>query len=359
MVTSIGQGPLPMHRTWLFKFAGSPLAGIALAVACAACGHAGTGSRATGTSTTRASRAEGTSRTAADTPTTTTTSTSTPALPGTGKPRVVVGDKNYTEQFLLGQLYDQALTAQGFKVVLNQNIGPLEVTIQALKNGRLSVYPEYLRTFDAAIAGDRHRPRSQLEAFLAAQHYSVGHGLQLLAPTPFSDTEALAVTDFYATSNHLRSIGDLRRVAARLTLGGQPQFQKGSPGLPALHRIYGVAPAAFQAMPDGGQYAALNDGTVQAADVYTTDAELATGDYRLLSDPHRIFGWGNVVPVLGAKVLGEEGPAFAEIIERVDSALTIDAIRQMNAAVDLGHQNPADVAKQFLQTHGLVTPGAY
>jgi glycine betaine/choline ABC-type transport system substrate-binding protein len=65
--------------------------------------------------------------------------TQTAALPGTGKPQVTIGDKNFTEQFVLGELYYQALKAQGFPVLLNQNIGPTEVTIQALQTGRLSL----------------------------------------------------------------------------------------------------------------------------------------------------------------------------------------------------------------------------
>ena len=70
--------------------------------------------------------------------------TQAPVLPGTGKPPVTIGDKNFTEQFLLGELYAEALSAQGYTVQLNRNIGPTEVTLQALYSGRLDMYPEYL-----------------------------------------------------------------------------------------------------------------------------------------------------------------------------------------------------------------------
>src|ERR1700736_5428613 len=73
---------------------------------------------------------------------TTSSSTTTRVLPGTGKPGGRIGDKNFTEQFVLGSLYQQALKAQGFTVDLNRNIGPTEVTIQALQSGRLDMYPE-------------------------------------------------------------------------------------------------------------------------------------------------------------------------------------------------------------------------
>jgi osmoprotectant transport system substrate-binding protein len=278
------------------------------------------------------------------------------ALPGYGKPVVTIGDKNYTEQFVLGQLYLQALQAEGFTVNLNDNIGPTEVTTQALSAGTLAMYPEYLDLFNTAVAGYQHAFKTQFDAYAAAQRYALAHGLDLLSPTPFSDTDAIGVTVAYAATNRLRTIGDLRRVATSLTVGGPPQFQQDAPGLTEIEQAYGVTPAAFKVLAVGDQYAALNDGLVGAADVNTTDGQLSSGDYVLLRDPHKIFGWGNVVPVLSAKALAAEGPAFATTIDRVDAALTTSAMRQLNSDVDVAQQNPATVAKQFLETHGLLTP---
>jgi osmoprotectant transport system substrate-binding protein len=335
------------------------LAGLLPALGLTGCGDAGTSS-----STQTAAAHVTTSSLTSTTSTTTTasigtgtqTATTTSALPGAGEPPISVGDKNYTEQFVLGQLYVQALQAQGFSVTINQNIGPTQVTLQALKAGSLSMYPEYLDVFNTAIAGYRHGFRTELDAYQGAQHYALAHDLALLAPTPFSDSDAIAVTDGYAATNHLRSIADLRRVADTLTLGGPPQFQQGTPGLPLINEVYGVTPAAFKAVAVGDQYADLNADVIQAADVNTTDGQLASGDYTLLRDPRWIFGWGNVVPVVSARALAAEGPAFAPTIERVDDALTTDVIRRLNQAVDISQQSPAAVARQFLQTHGLLTP---
>ena len=79
----------------------------------------------------------------------------------------------------------------------------------------------------------------------------------------------------------------------------------------------------------------------------------------LLRDPRGIFGWGNVVPVISSQALLSEGPAFPATIERVDDALTTDVMRRLNQAVDISQQNPASVAKQFLETHGLLTPESF
>jgi osmoprotectant transport system substrate-binding protein len=282
------------------------------------------------------------------------TETSTGPLPGTGKPQVVIGDKNFTEQFVLGQLYLQALAARGFPVVIDRNIGPTEVTISALETGRLSMYPEYIGTWNSAVAGYQRKFARPSDAYQAGQRYAIAHGLELLNPTPFSDTEAIGVTFSYSVQNRLRTIGDLSKVDSQLALGAPPQFQQTAADLPTLEQAYGFAPAAFKPLNVGDQYAALDKGVVQAAVVNTTDGELITGGYALLGDPKHVFGWGNVVPVVSDRVVDAEGPAFVETINKVSSLLTLQVIRQLNAAVDVSHLDPAKVAKQFLMQHGLV-----
>ncbi len=341
---------------------------VLAALAVAGCGSAGAdGSTA---HTTRSSRratatapahtsAPVTATTAATTTSisaTTTPSASGATLPGTGKPVVTIGDKNYTEQFVLGQLYLKALKAQGFTVNITANIGPPAVVTQALKSGSLAMYPEYLNTFDQTIAQDPHPLHSRGQALRAGRQWAHAHGLRLLAPTPFSDTAAIAVTDAYAAAHHLRSLADLRRVGATLVIGGAAQFADAAPGLPTLSAVYGVAPAAFQSLAVGDQYSELDNGTVAAAYVNTTDGELATGDYQVLADPRRIFGFGNVVPVLSSAAAAKEGPAFAATIDRVDRTLTLPTMRALNNAVDVAGESPADVAAQYLETHGLLGP---
>ncbi len=284
----------------------------------------------------------------------TTLTTQTTSPPGVGKPQVTIGDKNFTEEFVLGQLYYQALQAQGFPVLINQNIGPTEVTMQALRSGQLGMYPEYLDTWNSSVAGYPESFTRGRAAYLAAQHYALTHGFELLDPTPFSDTSAIGVTVAYADQNRLRTIGDLRKVAQTLTLGAPPQFQQEAGGLPALQQAYSFTPAAFKALEIGDQYLALDQSRVQAADVNTTDGQLTTGNYTLLNDPKRVFGVGNVVPVVSAKVLDAEGPAFAATINRVSALLTLTTIRELNAAVDVAGQDPPTVAKRFLVDHGLI-----
>jgi osmoprotectant transport system substrate-binding protein len=282
-----------------------------------------------------------------------TATTNPAALPGTGKPPVTIGDKNFTEQFVLGELYYEALRNVGFSVQLNQNIGPLDVTLRELQTGQLAMYPEYLNTWDSQVA-HVHRPLSSLTAARdAGQSYAQVHGLKLLRPTPFSDTPSVGVTFDYAVQNGLSTVSDLRRLGQRLNFGGPPQFENSPNGLRMLESAYRFKPRAYRSLEIGAQYRALDQGDVQAADVNTTDAQLSTGNYALLSDPFGLFGWGNVVPVVSARVLAMEGPYFASTINAVTALLTTSAIRELNAQVDLMGQDPATVAAEFLAENGL------
>jgi osmoprotectant transport system substrate-binding protein len=332
-----------------------PMLLVTLALALGGCG-AGTGPSA---ATVHASQT-GTGSRATTGAVTSSSSTSTPMLPGTGRPEVTIGDKNYTEQFVLGQLYLQALEAQGFQVNITQNIGPPAVVRNALlKDRSLAMYPEYLNDFDQMIA-DLHRGfHTERSADRAGEIWAHRHGLRLLTPTPFSDTTAIAVTDAYAAAHRLRTIAGLSQVGATLVVGGAAPFATTRVGLPALSAIYGFAPETFRALAVGSQYGDLDTDTIQAAFVNTTDGQLASGDYRVLGDPRRVFGFGNVVPVVSARVLAMEGPAFARTINRVDRTLTLATMRALNNAADsttATGATPTSVATQYLQTHGLLTP---
>lgn len=332
--------------------------GFTLACAAtAATGLAGCGSgsnRVTAATTTTTRTPTTTTTTVTTTSTVTTTTTATVTLPGAGKPPVTIGDENTPEQFLLGQLYYQALKAQGFSVSLNQSIGPPQVIMQALANGQLAMYPEYLDTWNSQVAGIQRRFKTREAAYLAGQRYARGHGLALLNPTQFSDTNAIAVSFDYAVQNQVQSIPDLVKVGEDVILGGPPQFEQSPAGLPAIENTYDVVPSAFKPLEIGAQYQALDQGTVQAAVVNTTDPQLLTRAYPLLRDPEDIFGWGNVVPVASVRALDAEGPAFVSTINKVSSLLTLPAMRELNAQVVLYGQDPAAVAQQFLQDQGIL-----
>ena len=273
--------------------------------------------------------------------------------PGADRPPVTLGTKNFTEQIVLGQLYKQALEASGFTVALKQNISSTEIADRALRAGQIDVYPEYIGTFNAAVADDAAAHPSAAAAFAAGQAYASANGFTLLPLTPFGDTDALAVLPAYASAHGLRTIADLKDVG-RFRLGAPPEFLERETGLVGLARAYGLRMVDFAPLTIGLQYEALDDGKIDVADVFTTDGQLQDGRYVVLEDPEHVFGFQNVTPIVSTRVLREQGPAFRETIVAVSRRLTTEAMREMNAAVAIDGQSPADVARRFLQANELV-----
>ncbi|GAC1325263.1 MAG: hypothetical protein NVSMB25_23560 [Thermoleophilaceae bacterium] len=282
-------------------------------------------------------------------------SAGTPATsgPGVGKPAVTIGDKNFTEEFLLGQLYAQALEAKGFKVNLKPNIGSSEVIDKSLTSGQIDMYPEYTGVILSTLAAQKKQPASATAAYQQAKAFEAKRGFELLKPTPFTDSDVLIVKPAYAKQHNLHSLGDLKPLGKAVRFGGPPENATRYEGVLGLNQAYGVFPT-FKPLAIGLQYSSLDAGQLDVATAFTTDGQLVGGKYVSLKDPKNIFGFQNVAPVVSKKVLDKEGPQFAAIIDSVSSKLTLEAVQKMNAAASIQKQDPAAIAKEFLKANGLV-----
>jgi osmoprotectant transport system substrate-binding protein len=323
-------------RQWsrLRSVAMSVSAAVALTVGLAACGSSSSSSSSSATTAGSSS------------------ATTASSAPGAGKPAVTIGDKNFPEENILGSLYAQALEAKGFKITLKDNVGSSEIIYKALTSGRIDMYPEYTGVLLSAVAEQKTNPTSASAAAQEAKAFLEKHGSTLLDTTPFYDSDALATLPSYATKHSLSSIEDLKPLGKSATLGGAPEFATRQEGVLGLKQEYGVD-MTFKPIAIELSYKALESGQVDVQDVFTTDAQLLGGKFKVLEDPKHVFGFQNVAPVVKQSVLAAEGPAFAETLNKVSSLLTIQAIQQMNKAVSIDKQSAAAVAKQFLAANGL------
>src|SRR5919199_881135 len=133
-------------------------------------------------------------------------------------PEITIGTKNFPEQFILGELYKQALEAKGFRVRLKSDIGSSEIVDRALTAGSLDMYPEYTGVMLSEIAKRRREPRSAAQAYAAAKAFEESRGFTLTAMTPFSDQEALIVKSAFARAHNLKTIADLKRLPGGPTI---------------------------------------------------------------------------------------------------------------------------------------------
>jgi osmoprotectant transport system substrate-binding protein len=274
--------------------------------------------------------------------------------PGSGKPAVTLGAKNFPEEFILGQLYTQALRAKGYTVNLKNNIGSSEITFKALTSHKIDAYPEYTGELISTIGHKNTRPTSEDAAYQEAKQFVESQGLTLTDKTPFFDRDVLVVKPDYAQKNGLKQLGDLKKLGSSVTYGAPPESRTRYQGLVGLRQAYGLTKLKFKPLAIGLQYQALDAGQIQTADVFTTDGQLASGKYTQLADPRNIMGFQNVAMVIHKNVAAKEGSGFTTTINDVSSKLTNEAMQKMNAAVVIDKNSPADVARKFLQANGLL-----
>ncbi len=275
------------------------------------------------------------------------------ALPGAGKPPVVLGDKNFAEEYILGDLYQDALKGQGYTVSLKANIGSSELIWKALSSGQIQGYPEYDGTLLSAVAGIEKNPKNAAAAVTETRNWLAKKGDTFSNATPFTDADAIVVAKAYAQKNHLKSIGDLAKLGKAVKLDGDSPFATRNPdGLPGLKKYYGVVPT-FSPVSIGDFYSLLDNGQADAIAGFTTDPQLQSGKYVALKDPKFIFGFQNVGLVVKQSVVKAEGPAFLKTINKVNALLTQSVIIKLDAAAELDKVSPAVIAKKFLQANGL------
>jgi osmoprotectant transport system substrate-binding protein len=268
------------------------------------------------------------------------------------QPTIVLGTKNFTEEYVLGQLYKQALEAKGYTVSYKESIGSTELIQTALQSGKINMYPEYTGVILAVTFHQNTQPKTAAATYARAKALYAKKGFTLFKATPFFDTDAMGVLTKNAKKYGLKSVADLKKVPG-LSIGALPEFQTRLQGLVGLQQIYGIKNIKFVPLAGISPYAALDAGKVSAADVFSTDPQLISSKYTVLADTKHIFGFQNVAPIVSTKLATTLGSKFQATVNAVSALLTTQAMIQMNKAVAIDKQSPQAVADKFLRANGL------
>jgi osmoprotectant transport system substrate-binding protein len=267
---------------------------------------------------------------------------------------VVVGSNNFAESILIADIYGEALKAKGVKVSYKPNIGSRETTYGLLKNGSITVLPEYNGALLAYL--DAKAAPTTAAATDAAITAKLDPKLTLLTDAPAEDKDSLTVNASTAAKFHLTAdstIADLAKVGSQISIGGSPEFQTRQQGLVGLKSQYSLTPKSFKALDAGGPLteAALKNNNVQAADIFTTDVTIAQEKFVVLKDPRNLFGFENVVPLVYKSGLPQNG---VDALNAVSAKLTTEALLDLDAQVQSDKKDPLDVATTWLKSVGLV-----
>jgi glycine betaine/choline ABC-type transport system substrate-binding protein len=277
--------------------------------------------------------------------------------PDNGKTTITVGSKNFTEEYILGEIYAQGLEAAGYKVDTKLNLGSETIAKKAIEDGEISGYPEYTST---ALGSFFQVPADQIpanaqEAYAMAKTDLAKDGLVAYPPTPFADSNAVGTLTSTADELGLTDISDLEGQSEDLVLAGSPECRERIDCLVGLEKNYGLEFKKFTPVDIGLRYTVLDKGDADLSIVFTSDAQLANSEkYTILVDDKELIPAGNVIFIASQKVADEAGPDFGATIEKVQGNLTLPVIQELNARVDIDKEKPADVAHDYLLESGYI-----
>jgi glycine betaine/choline ABC-type transport system substrate-binding protein len=270
---------------------------------------------------------------------------------------LTVGSKNFTEEYLLGQIYAQALTAAGYDVKTQLNLGSETIALKALQNGEISGYPEYTSTALESFFGVKPQdvPSTAAGAYAIAKKDLEKQGQTAFPPAPYSSANALGTLTSTAKKLGVKTISDLKGKSQDLSLYGAPECRQRIDCLLGLEKDYGLKFKSFTPVDIGLRYQVLDKGQADLSILFTSDAQLAnTNKYTLLKDDKHVLTPGYPMFITTPKIVKQAGPDFEKTIEAVNKPLDLQTIRELNARVDIDKKSPADVANEYLKSAGFI-----
>jgi osmoprotectant transport system substrate-binding protein len=269
---------------------------------------------------------------------------------------VAVGSKNFAEELLLGEMYVRLLEHARMPVDAKLNLGGTNIAMASLMRGEIDLYPEYTGT--ALLTQLKLAPLRNREVVYQTvkRDYQQRYRLTWLDPAPMNDTQALATTAQTSQRLALTTLSQCARLAPQLRLGAVPEFTDRADGLPGLQKAYGGFHFASVKLIDIGlKYQALLQGEVDVVVAFGTDGQIDADHLIVLDDDKHFFPPYQVAPVVRLDTLARF-PAIPGALNPLAPHLTDATMRKLNWRVDGKHEEPADVAAEFLAAIGLV-PG--
>jgi glycine betaine/choline ABC-type transport system substrate-binding protein/ABC-type proline/glycine betaine transport system permease subunit len=267
------------------------------------------------------------------------------------KPQITIGSKNFTEQFILGEIYAQALQAAGYSVKKQLNLGSEQIALRALDSGRVGAYPEYTGTILTSFCKVRdadvsHDPD---QAYTQAKDCMARRSITAYRQSPFTDSNGFAVTQETAQKlGNITKLSQLKDKAPTLKVSGPPECEQRVDCLLGLQRTYGLRFKKFVSIDIAKRHEVIKNGQTDVGEVFTTDGQIKAQNEVLLQDDKQLFPPYNAVLLATSKVADAAGPDFAATIDKVTAGLRLEVMQELNSRVDLDKQTPAAVAREYL-----------
>lgn len=275
---------------------------------------------------------------------------------------IVMATKSFTEQHILSAMTVMWLKKKGFQVIPKTNIAAI-IGRNAMVNKQIDMTWEYTGT-SLIIYNHIDKPMSSQQAYDTVKKLDAKLGLIWLDPAPMNNTYAFAMQRSRAEKEGITTMSQLVDKIEHIrktdpdnnwTLGLDLEFSGRSDGMKPLQKAYNMPldRPQIRQMDPGLVYNAVRDGFVDAGLVYTTDGRVKGFDLKVLEDDKHFFPSYNVTPVVRQDVLTAH-PGLAEAMNQLSPLLTSDVVSELNKRVDIDHQSPQQVARDFLNSKKML-----
>ena len=271
-------------------------------------------------------------------------------------PSLTIGSAGFWESAVVAEIYAQALEDAGFTVERDLELGARDVTHPALVDGQIDLMPEYIGGYLAVTYGGEPTPDIE-ESLTALRAELEADGLVAFDPTPGTDADGFAVRQETADDLGLAKMSDLAEVAGDLTWGVAQECAENPNCGPGLERVYGIDFASLDVETltacDPAIAEALNAGSIDVAQVCTTQPEIAAFNLVLLEDDQGMAPAQNLVPIVRQELMDEAGDAISETLNPISAQLTTEELTNLGNAVVINGESFEDAAAQWLEDNGF------
>ncbi len=274
---------------------------------------------------------------------------------GTGPAGTIrIGSKNFTEQFVLGELMAQMIEHKtNLRVERQFNLGGTMICHGALKSGEIDIYPEYTGTGLTAILDREPVSEAGKALDIVRKAYREKWDLEWLNPFGFNNTYAITVREQDAKEHGWKTIADLASVANKLRAGFTAEFAERPDGYPGLKDAYGFSFGDVKDLDPALMYEAIANNEVDVICAFATDGRIEAYGLQPLEDNKGFFPPYEAAPVVQTRTL-QQFPALREALAPLTGLFTDATMQQLNYQVDEEKRNPSEVAKEFLRSKDLI-----
>ncbi len=282
------------------------------------------------------------------------------AATGFAEEKIVVGGKNFTEQYILPELAKLLLEKAGFEVDMQTGVGT-SVARRSLENDQMDLYYEYTGTAYTVFYKEKDLEvmTDPQKVYEWVKKKDTQKDLVWLKPVAFNNTYTMLMREEQAKKLGIESIGDLsdyiNEHPDELVVGVNAEFWERPDGLKALMTHYGfrLPYNKVRKMDSGLVYKALRDKNVDVSMGFATDGRIDAFGFFILDDDKNFFPVYNPAPVVRKEVL-EKNPKVEEVLNSLADKLTTKEMQKLNAAVDVEHKKVSTVAREWLEKNGLL-----